>query len=287
MASPKVAFDTVRYYKICYPLFVLFFPCFSLLLPSFLAETRPALRGRRRLRLRFCSVMQCPLARELDRGAVVGVMQTGLEEGCLGRGRFVFHTGSCCGGLQKHGVKNKFEFLTLFWDTPKMAQSQGFSITTPLLDQKKERTRRSKTCQKCPRIHVHRYASSGKDAGSEGRIRTHAPVPRMRQKWVPWVTNPTPSNKGLLTAWPEKKRKNPWDFFRTQKWFCLRSQRCIFSQNVSHIFHNVARGFLGTFFAHFFALFFRTVFLTEFFAVALTHFSNTCVQSCVLPTGFS
>ena len=46
-------------------------------------------------------------------------------------------------------------------------QGQGFSTTTPLLDQRDARRRRSKTCQKDPGTRVHRCASSGKHAGAD------------------------------------------------------------------------------------------------------------------------
>ena len=193
------------------------------------------------------------------------------------------------GGSAEARREKQIWIFDTFWDTPKMTQSQGLSTTTPLLDQKKARKRRSKTCQIYPRAQVHRCASSGKDAGNEGRIHTHAPVPRMRQKWVPWVTNPTPFNKGLLTAWTEKSVKIREIFFCTQKWFCLRSQHCIFSQFFGH-FSQCCQRFFRTFFSifrSFFRTIFRNVFLTEFLHVTVTHFSNTFVQSCVLPTGFS
>ena len=95
----------------------------------------------------------------------------------------------CCrgrGGFCRKNifVKNKFEFLTLFGDTfPKKAQLERvFYNTTPLLDQTSARTRRSKTCPKYPTTRVHRCASSGKHAGNEGQIHTHAPVPTMPRK---------------------------------------------------------------------------------------------------------
>ena len=89
------------------------------------------------------------------------------------------------GGLQKHGVKNKFEFLTFFETRQKGRNVNGCLPQPPLLDQSNARTRRSKTCQKYARTRVHRCASSGKHAGSEGWIHTHAPVPTMPRKWVP------------------------------------------------------------------------------------------------------
>ena len=107
----------------------------------------------------------------------------------------------------------------------------------------------------------------------------------MPRKWVPWVTNPTPSNKGLQTAWPEKGEKFREIVFRTQKWFCLRSQQCFFFTKSFRTFFTVlpegfAR-FFHDFFAHFFALFFARLFSQDFSHVPFTHFSDTFVHSCV------
>ena len=195
------------------------------------------------------------------------------------------------GGLQKHGVKNKFEFLTLFWDTPKMAQSQGFSTTTPLLDQKKARTRRSKTCQKYPRTHVHRCASSGKDAGSEGRIHTHAPVPRMRRKWVPWVTNPTPPTKGCWQPGPKKVKKSVRFFFALKNGSaCGPSTVFFFHKIFRTFFHSVARGFFCTFFTIFsliFSHYFSHCFSHRIFRTSLLHiFLTHLFRAVCCPQGF-
>ena len=185
------------------------------------------------------------------------------------------------GGLQKHGVKNKFEFLTFFETRQKGRNVNGFLPQPLLLDQSNARTRRSKTCQKYARTRVHRCASSGKYAGSEGWIHTYAPMPTMPRKWVPGVTNPTPSNKGVQTAWPEKSEKFRENFFRTQKWFCLRSRQCFFFTKIFRtFFHCVARGFFdgfSRFFSHIFSHYFshgdsRRIFRMSLLRIFLTHF---------------
>ena len=194
------------------------------------------------------------------------------------------------GGLQRHGVKNKSEFLTIFWDTPKMAQSQGFSTTTPLLDQKKDRTRRSKTCPKYPKTHVHRCASSGKDSGTEGRIHTHAPVPRMWRQWVPWFTSPTPSNKRLLTAWPEKNEKIREIFLALKNGSACGPSTVFFSRNFSHSFSQCCQRFLlhffSRFFTHFFAQFFALFFSQNFSHVTITYFLTHLFRAVCCPQGF-
>ena len=168
-----------------------------------------------------------------------------------------------------------------------MAQSQRFSTTTtPLLDQKKARTRRSKTCQKHPKTHVHRCASSGKDAGTEGRIHTHAPVPRMRRQWVPWVTSPTPSNKGLLTAWPEKNEKICEIFFALKSGSACGPSTVFFWQNFRTIFHSVARGFCCTVFT-IFSLIFSHCFSHRIFRTSLLHiFLTHLFRAVCCPEGF-
>ena len=101
---------------------------------------------------------------------------------------------------------------------------------------------------------------------------------------------PPPPTKGCRQPDP-KKMKNSVNFFRAQKWFCLRSQPCFFfTKRIRSFFHNVAKGFgarFSRFFCTFFRTIFRTVFLAEFSHVPFMHFSNTFAQSCVLPKGFS
>ena len=94
-------------------------------------------------------------------------------------------------------------------------------------------------------------------------------------------TNPTPSNKGLQTAWPEKSEKFREFFFRAQKWFCLRSQQCFFSQKFfAHFFTVLPEVFFAgfsRFFSHIFSHYFshgfsRRIFRTSLLRIFLTHF---------------
>ena len=181
------------------------------------------------------------------------------------------------GGLQKHGVKNKIEFLTLFWDIQKKAQRQGLSTTNHLLDQHDASTRGARLASA---IQAHVYIDvpqSGNMLTVRGGMHTPAPVPTApRKKWVPWVTNLTASNKGLQTAWPEK----------CEKWFCLRSQHCIFFTKLFAHFFTMSPEIFRTFFHDFFRTIFRTIFHTAFLADFFTHpfytfFKHTCSELCI------
>ena len=209
---------------------------------------------------------------------------TGLTQGALSRrASFQLHCSSrtelllptvnghslSWGGLQKHGVKKKFEFLTFFETRLKGRNVNDFLPQPPLLDQSNARTRRSKTCQKYARTRVHRRASSGKHAGSEGWIHTHAPVPTMPRKWSHESQTPPPPTKGCKQPGP-KKVKNSVKISSHSKMVLPAVPAMFFShKNFSHIFHCVARGFFdgfSRFFRTFFRTIFRTVFLAEFFA---------------------
>ena len=70
---------------------------------------------------------------------------------------------------------------------------------------------------------------------------------------------PPPPTKGCRQPGPKKVKNSVNFFFRTQKWFCLRSQQCFFHKNFSHIFHCVAKGFFAGF-SRFFSLIFSHCF---------------------------
>ena len=121
-----------------------------------------------------------------------------------------------------------------------------------------------------------------------GWIHTHAPVPTMPRKWVPWVTNPTPSNKGLA----RKKWKILWFFF-----FALKSGSACSSSNVffspkffAHFFTVLPEGFFAgfsRFFSHIFSHHFshgfsRGIFRTSLLRIFLTHF----FMAVCCPKGF-
>ena len=102
---------------------------------------------------------------------------------------------------------------------------------------------------------------------------------------------PPPPTKGCRQPGPKKVKNSVKFFFRTQKWFCLRSQQCFFSQKFFAHFSLCCQRFFcrffAIFFAHFFALFFARFFSQNFSHVPFTHFSDTFFHSCVLPKGFS
>ena len=91
---------------------------------------------------------------------------------------------------------------------------------------------------------------------------------------------PPPPTKGCRQPGPKKMKNSVKFFFRTQKWFCLRSQQCFFHKFFSHIFHCVARGFLHVFFmifSHIFSHdsshnFSRKILRTSLLCIILAHF---------------
>ena len=198
---------------------------------------------------------------------------------------------SCRGGVCKSTAwKTNLNFWHFLRHAKRGATSMVFLPQSPLLDQSNARTRRSKTCQKYARTRVHRCASSGKHAGSEGWIRTRAPVPTMPRKWS-MSHKPHPIQQRAADSLARKKWKIPWNFFSHSKVVLPAVPAMFFSQKFFAHFSLCCQRFFWRFFtiffAHFFALFFARFFSQNFSHLPFTHFSDTFFHSCVLPKGFS
>ena len=173
------------------------------------------------------------------------------------------------GGLQKHGVKNKFEFLTFFETRQKGRNVNGclpqpLYWISPMVGQGGARL--AKNMQEHVFIDVPRPGNMLAVRGEYTRMR---PCRQCHGNGSHESQTPPHPTKGCRQPGP-KKVKNSVNFFRTQKWFCLRSQQCFFfHKNFSHSFSLCCQRFFAGFsrcFRTFFRIIFRTVFLAEFFA---------------------
>ena len=193
------------------------------------------------------------------------------------------------GGLQRHGLKNIFEFLTFFETRQKGHNVNGFLPQPPLLDQSNARTRRArlaKNMQEHVFIDVPRPGNMLAVRGGYTRMR---PCRQCHGNGSHESQTPPPPTKGCRQPGPKEVKKSVNFFLALKSGSACGPSNVFFTKKFRTFFTVLPEGFcmfFSRFFRTFFALFFARFFSQDFSHVPFTHFSDTFFIAVCCPKGF-